>query len=58
MEKHCFIKMGKDTVDHMQQGPIHCAQQNNQTRHKNCGIKKDLGAGKKRKELKPGMLSY
>lgn len=41
----------------MQQGPIHCAQQNNQTRHKNCGIKKGFGEqGKKRKELKPGML--
>lgn len=57
MEKHCFIKWEKDTVDHMQQGPIHCAQQNNQTRHKNCGIKKGFGSREKRKELKPGMLS-
>lgn len=54
-----FYKMGKHTVDHMQQGPIQCAQQNNQIRHKNYGLKKKLESEKKkRKELKPGMLSY
>lgn len=36
--------MGKHTVDHMQQGPIQCAQQNNQTRHKNYGFKKESGS--------------
>ena len=58
-----FYKMGKHTVDHMQQGPIQCAQQNNPTRHKNYGFKKEFGGSKKkkkkkRKEVKPGMLSY
>lgn len=51
MEKHCFIKMVKDTVDHMQQGAIHCAQQNNQTRHKNCGIKKGFGSREKKERV-------
>lgn len=39
--------MGKHTVDHMQQGPIQCAQQNNQTRHKNYG---NFGAKKEKKK--------
>lgn len=43
-----FYKMGKHTVDHMQQGPIQCAQQNNQTRH-NYGFKKEFGSRKKKK---------
>lgn len=42
-----FHKMGKHTVDHMQQGPIQCAQQNNQTRHQNHGFKKESGSEEK-----------
>lgn len=45
-----FHKMGKHTVDHMQQGPIQCAQQNNQTRHKNYGFKKESGSEVKGKD--------
>lgn len=37
-----LYKMGKHTVDRMQQGPIQCAQQNNQTRHKNYGFNKEF----------------
>lgn len=44
-----FYKMRKHTVDHMQQGPIQCAQQNNQTRHKNYG---NFGAKKEKKKKK------
>lgn len=56
-----FYKMGKHTVDHMQQGPIQYAQQNNQIRHKNHEFKKEFGSRekkKKKKGLKPGMPSY
>lgn len=42
--------MGRHTIDHMQQGPIHCAQQNNQTRRKSCGFKKGFGSREKKKE--------
>lgn len=42
--------MGNHTVDHMQQGPIQCAQQNNQTGHKNYEFKKVCGGRKKKKE--------
>lgn len=42
--------MGKHTVDHMQQGPIQCAQQNNQTRHKNYAFKKESGSEVKGKD--------
>lgn len=47
--KTLFYKMGKHTVDHMQQGPIQCAQQNNQIRHKNYGFKKKSESEKKGK---------
>lgn len=46
-----FYKMGKHTVDHMQQGPIQCAQQNNQIRHKNYGLKKKLESEKKKERI-------
>lgn len=42
----------------MQQGPIQCAQQNNKIRHRPMGLKKSFRAKKKKKGLKPGMLSY
>lgn len=45
-----FYKMGKHTGDHMQQGPIQCAQQNNQTRHQNYGFKKGSGSEEKGKD--------
>lgn len=54
-----FYKMGKHTVDHMQQRLIQCAQQNNQIRHMTYGFNKEFGSRKKkRKGMKPGMLSY
>lgn len=43
-------KMGKHTVDYMQQGPIQCAQQKNQIRHKNYGFKKEFGSRTKNKD--------
>ena len=54
-----FYKMGKHTVDHMQQGPIHVHSRIIK-QDTTMGLKQNLGAGKKkkRKELKPGMLSY
>ena len=52
--------MGRHTVDHMQQGPRYTVRSRiikQDTRA--MGLKQDLGSGKKkRKELKPGMLSY
>lgn len=42
--------MGKHTVDHMQQGPIQYAQQNNQIRHKNHEFKKEFGSREKKKK--------
>lgn len=56
-----FCIMGKDTVEHMLQGPIQYAQQNSQIRHENYGLDKEFRAGKlsnDRAGWKPGMLSW
>lgn len=52
-----FYKMGKHTVDHMQQGLIQCAQQNNQIRQMTYEFNKEFGSRKKG-DMKPEMLSY
>lgn len=53
--------MGKHSVEHLLQGLIQYAQQNNQIRHENYGLNKEFRAGKhtnNREGWKPGMLSY
>lgn len=56
-----FCIMGKHTVEHMLQGWIQYAQQNNQIKHENYGLNKEFRAGKhgnNRVGWKPGMLSW
>lgn len=55
-----FRIMGKHTAEHVLQGPIQYAQQNNQIRHENHGLNKEFRAGKHgndRAGWKPGMCS-
>lgn len=47
MEKHCFIKMGKDTVDHSNKDQYIMLGRIIKQDTRTVGLKKDLGAGKK-----------
>lgn len=51
MEKHLIYKNGKThSRPHATRTEIHCAQQNNQTRHKSYGFKTGFGSREKKKE--------